>query len=175
VVGEHGLAPGEIAAIEVGAYRAAVEICGNPAPRTAAEARFSLPYCAASMARRGAVTPAAFTAEALADPATRALAARVALAVDDEAEARFPALRGAVVTIRTAGGRALGQRRDTRRGDPADPLSAAEITAKFHALSDPVIGAAAATALAGAVSRIGRATDLLSLPLAPPGVSAEPA
>jgi 2-methylcitrate dehydratase PrpD len=166
LVREHALAPADIAAIEVGGYRATVEICGNPAPGTAAEARFSLPFCAAAMAGAGAVTPAAFTEAALADRATRALAARVALALDDEAEAHFPGLRGAVVTIRTADGRALRQRRRTRRGDPADPLSAAEIAAKFHALADPVIGAPSARALAEAVGRIDRARDC-TLPLAP--------
>ncbi len=167
---EHGLAPDDITAIEVGGYRATVEICGNPLPRTAAEARFSLPYCAAALARAvegpGAVTPAAFADAALADPAIRTLAARVSLVVDDEAEARFPALRGAVVTIRTSDGGALDQRRATRRGDPADPLSEAEIAGKFHALADPVIGRAAARALAEAVSRIDCAVDC-TLPLSP--------
>ena len=170
---EHGLAPDDIAGIEVGAYRATVEICGNPVPRTAAEARFSLPYCAAAMARAApvapALTPAAFSAGALADDTTRALASRVSLTIDDEAEARFPALRGAVVTIRTADGRALEHRRRTRRGDPADPLTGAEIAAKFHALADPVIGAPAVTALAQAVARIDGAEDGRSLPFAPAG------
>jgi 2-methylcitrate dehydratase PrpD len=170
---EHALAPDEIAAIEVGSYRAAVEICGQPVPRTAAEARFSLPYCAAAMARAGAVTPAAFTSEALTDPGTRALAARVALATEEEAEARFPALRGAVVTIRTADGRLVRHRRETRRGDPADPLTGAEIVAKFRALADPVIGAPAAAALADAVAGIERLDDLRSLTLAPSRAAAE--
>ena len=172
---EHGLAPGDIAAIEVGAYRAAVEICGNPLPRSAAEARFSLPYCAAAMARLGdrpGVTPAAFTAGALSDPATRGLAARVSLAVDERAEAGFPELRGAVVTIRTADGRSLDHRRATRRGDPAEPLSGDEIAAKFRALADPVIGAAAAKAMADAVERIDRAEQVRCLPLAPAGPAA---
>ncbi len=162
---EHNLSPEAIETIEVGGYRATVEICGNPVPRTSAEARFSLPFCAAAMAHRGAVTPAAFTESALADPGIRALAARVTLGLDDEAEARFPALRGALVAIRTADGRTLRQRRATRRGDPADPLTGAEIRAKFHALADPVIGAPAARALAAAVDRIDRAADC-SLPLA---------
>jgi 2-methylcitrate dehydratase PrpD len=162
---EHRLVPGDIAAIEVGAYRATVEICGNPLPRTAAEARFSLPYCAAVMAQRGAVTPAAFADAALADPATRTLAARVLLAVDPESEARFPALRPAVVTIRTTDGRAVTHRRPTRRGDPADPLGDAEILAKFRALADPVIGAPAAEALADAVAHADRLDDMRALPL----------
>jgi 2-methylcitrate dehydratase PrpD len=162
---EHGLAPEEIAAIEIAGYPATVEICGNPEPRTAAEARFSLPFCAAIMARTGAVTPASFAAEALSDPATRALAARVALSVDPEAKARFPALRGAFVVIRTADGRRFERRRVTRRGDPDDPLADAEIAAKFHALADPVIGPPSARALAEAVARIDAAPDAAILPL----------
>jgi 2-methylcitrate dehydratase PrpD len=172
---EYRLGPDEIAGVHVGSYRAAVEICGNPVPRTAAEARFSLPYCAAAMARRGAVTPAAFTAEALADGATRALASCVSLSLDDEAEARFPALRGAIVTIRMADGRMLEARRRTRRGDPSDPLSGDEIAAKFHALADPVIGASAARAMADAVAGADAAEDVRSLPLAPSRPAAGPA
>lgn len=140
LVDEYGLAPADIAAIDVGTYRAGVEICGNPDPRTAAEGRFSLPYCAAVIAREGAVTPAAFTEEALKDGATRELAARVTVAVDDEAESRFPHARSAVVTIRTADGRSLSHRRPTRKGDPDDPLTGDEVAAKFQSLSAPVIG-----------------------------------
>lgn len=160
-----GLAPPDIAAIEVGGYRATAEICGNPDPRTAAEARFSLPYCAAVMAREGAVTPAAFTDAALADHETRALAARVSVTVDADAESRFPAKRSAIVAIRTTDGRAVEHRRPTRRGDPDDPLSDAEIAAKFRALADPVIGAPAAQALADAVARIDALVDVRALPM----------
>lgn len=161
----HGIKADDIAAIEVGGYRATVDICGNPDPQSAAEGRFSLPWCAATIARTGAVTPAAFTDGALADAATRALAARVRLSVDEEAEARFPSKRSAVVTIRTAGGDSVTHRRPTRRGDPDDPLSGAEIEAKFRALADPVIGADAAGRLVEAVAQIGTLPDVNALPL----------
>lgn len=161
----HGVGPDDIAAIEVGGYRATVEICGNPDPRSAAEGRFSLPWCAAVMARTGAVTPAAFTDAALADRETRALAARVSVAVDEEAEARFPAKRSAIVTLRTTDGQVFEHRRPTRRGDPDDPLSDAEIEAKFRALADPVIGAARSRALAEAVARLDALEDVRALPV----------
>ena len=140
LMAEHDLNADDIAAIEVGTYRAGVEICGNPNPVSAAEGRFSLPWCAAAMARSGAVTPAAFTDQALADPAMQALAARVSVEVDDEAEARFPHARSAVVTITRQDGTALCHRRPTRKGDPDDRLSADEIGDKFTALVAPVIG-----------------------------------
>ncbi len=119
------------------------------------------------IAREGAVTPAAFTDAALADAATRTLAARVSVAVDADAEQRFPAKRSAIVTIRATDGRAFEHRRPTRRGDPDDPLDDAEILAKFRALADPVIGAREAQALADAVARIETLDSLRSLPIGP--------
>jgi 2-methylcitrate dehydratase PrpD len=161
---EHGFGADEIEAIDVGTYRAGVEICGNPDPRSAAEGRFSLPWCAAAMARAGAVTPAAFSDAALADPATRSLAARVSVAVDDEAEARFPHARSAVVTIRLKSGQTHSHRRPTRKGDPDDPLSEAEVGAKFAALAAPVIGSDGAADLQRTLSQLEQLPDIRAIP-----------
>jgi len=126
--------------IEVASYQAARDICCNPDPQSPAEARFSLPWCAAAMARRGAVMPEAVSAEALACPETRALAGRISVTVSEAAEAAFPGARSATVTVHLADGRTLTHHRPTRKGDPDDPLSEAEVAAKFRALAAPVIG-----------------------------------
>ena len=162
---EHALAPEDIAAVHSQAYRATVEICGNRDPRTVSEAQFSLPYCAAVMFRRGAVTPADVSPEALTDAQTRAIAARISMETGAQAEAAFPALRPATVHLTTTDGRHLTHHQKTRRGDPDLPLSDAEVAAKFHALADPVIGREAAAGLASAVASVDQMRDIRALPL----------
>jgi len=148
-----GVAPGEVERVSVGTYQAAVEICENADPTTPYEAKFSLPYCVALAVVGRPVDLAAFAPEALHDPALRAMMRRVKVALDGDAEAAFPALRAARVSVTTRDGRVRSHRQPTRRGDPDFPLSDGEIEAKFHMLADPVIGAAAATEIAGALWR----------------------
>jgi len=165
LVAEHRLAAHDIDAIDIGTYRAAVEICGNAEPATAAEGRFSLPWCAAVIARDGAVTPAAFDVAALGDTGLRAIAAKVRLAVDPESEAAFPHLRPAVTTIRLTDGRQVSHRQRTRRGDPDDPMSESEIAIKFRALAAPVIGSDATSTLQDAITHIEKLANIRLLPI----------
>lgn len=159
LIDRHQLAPDAITAIEIDTYRAALDICGNPAPASAAEGRFSLPWCAAVMAEKGAVTPEAFSTAALASATTRALAAKVRLRLDEGAEDRFPNARSATVRMFVRG-QVFEHHRPTRKGDPDDPLSAAELEAKFHSLADPVIGKSAASELVATVASLGPGTPL---------------
>jgi 2-methylcitrate dehydratase PrpD len=165
IMTREGLAPGDIGRIHARVYRATAEICGNPDPKTPAEARFSLPYCAAVMALRGAIVPSDFSDDALADPATRAMAAKVSFEIDAEVDAAFPALRPASVEITTTAGQTHTHHQPTRKGDPDAPLTETEVVAKFHALADPVLGTAGARALADAVARIEHMPDVATLPL----------
>ncbi len=155
----------DIAAIRARVYRATAELCGNPTPATAAEARFSLPYCAAVMALRGAVTPSDFSDTALADPAIRAMAAKIRYETDPEIDAAFPDLRPATVEIETTGGQIHTHHQATRRGDPDAPLTETDLMAKFHALAAPVLGTQAARTLAVEIDGIDTLEDLGTLPL----------
>ena len=117
-----GIDPEAIERVEVGTYRAAVEICENADPKTPYEAKFSLPYTVALAALGRAVDLAAFAPEALHDPALRAMMAQVQVALDPAAEAAFPGLRAAEVAIATRDGQTRRYRQPTRRGDPDFPL-----------------------------------------------------
>ena len=163
IMAAEGLVAADIASIHARVYRATAEICGNPDPVTAAEARFSLPYCAAVMALRGVVVPGDFAEAALADPDIRDLAARVSFRIDPDHEAAFPDLRPATTEIETRDGRRFTHVQKTRKGDPAEPLTGAELTAKFHALAAPVIGEQAARDLASAIEHLEDGTDLSGL------------
>ena len=85
---------------------------------------------------------------------------KVNLEVDPEAEAAFPLKRGAIVSVKTKGGRVHSARRKTRKGDPDDPLSMSELTEKFHECAAPVIGTPAANHLLTAASSISHISDM---------------
>ncbi len=149
----------DIAEIHVGSYQKAVEITGSTAPRTAFEAKFSLPYCVAAQVLMGSVRTAAFLDDALANPALRQIMGKVSLTEDNECQSVFPAQRSAKVRLVTPKGRTFTHHAKTRKGDPDAPLTDEEISAKFMELTEPVIAAGAAPFLdllwqAGAVRDI---------------------
>jgi 2-methylcitrate dehydratase PrpD len=130
----------QIERVRVATYAPALAVAGNPDPRTAAEARFSIPYVVATALLHGSVRLAAFASARLADPAIRELMGRIELAVDPELDARFPGRRAARVELETRDGRRESYLQPTRKGDPEQPLSDAELDDKFRELAEPVIG-----------------------------------
>lgn len=122
--------PADVRHIHVAGYRAKAEICHRTEAATEQDAGFSTQYCVASLLVGGAVRLDAFTPERLADPVLLACMAKgsVGLAPD------------------LADGRVLEHEQPTRKGDPEDPLTDAELDAKFRELAEPVLGVAAAEA-----------------------------
>ncbi len=145
---EHGLTADNVEAIRIGSYQKAKEICGNPEPQTAFEAKFSMPYCLAAALVWGRVRLAAFDSTALADPTVREVMQRIAHTVDDECEAGFPGQRSAKVEIDTTEGRTVSHFSPTRKGDPDYPLSDEELNEKYTELAAPVIGETVSQTLA---------------------------
>jgi len=167
IVTANGLTAGDIARIDVGSYAKSLEICGNADPKTAFEAKFSLPYCVGAVIAKGAVRIAAFTPEALEDRDIRALAAKVEHRTDPDCEAAFPKKRSARVTIETMDGRSFSHYAPTRKGDPDAPLSDGELDAKFAELTAEVLGAGSAD-LGKAVWGIDGMRTLAELPVGMP-------
>jgi 2-methylcitrate dehydratase PrpD len=161
---KHGLKPEQIKRIRCGTFAKAVEIVGNPDPKTVFEAKFSLPYCAAAALMTGRVRTEAFRAEKLNDPALRALIGKVEVVLDPEIEAGFPKKRAARVEIELNSGETLEHYSPTRKGDPDNPLSDAELSDKFLELGEPVLGKPGATALLDALWRLETVTDVRALP-----------
>lgn len=100
------------------------------APVTAIDAKFSLPFTAASALIHGWPTLESFRPEALSDAAVRSLAAKVSFAVDPDFGFK-EAAAGAMTLV--AGGAEHHLRIDTPMGHPANPLSDATLTDKFLA------------------------------------------
>ncbi len=144
LVAAHELKVGDIARINVRTYGTALKVAGTRTVETPFQGKFSLPYVVATSLVHGNARIDAFTPERLRDPATRELMDRVDMAVDPELDAAFPKKRAAHVEIETSDGRRFAHAQNTRKGDPDDPLSDAELDDKFIELASPVIGRAAA-------------------------------
>jgi 2-methylcitrate dehydratase PrpD len=113
----------------------------------------------------GKVRLEAFAEDRLDDPELREIMTRVELSVDAGADAAYPKRRVAVVDVETTDGRHLSHRAPTRKGDPDDPLSDAELDDKFRELVEPVIGHEAGDELLAALWRIDELDDITSLPI----------
>lgn len=164
---EHGLHPDNVASVEVATYRTAIEVAGNPDPRTEFEAKFSIPYCVAAALCLGSVRLEAFEPARLSDPSLRALADRVALTVDPDLDGAFPRQRGARVRITTTQGAAHETLMPTRKGDPDLPLTDAELGDKYAELVIPQLGPSATAALADRLWALEQLDDLRGLVPAP--------
>ncbi|MGU3663882.1 MmgE/PrpD family protein [Methylobacterium sp. A49B] len=142
-----GLDLDAIEAITIGTYRTALDVTDRRAVATPFEGRFSTPFTVASALVHGSVRLDAVSPERLADPRVQALMRRVAMVVDPDCEAAFPARRSAVVTVTLTDGRSFAQRQPTRKGDPDAPLTDNELADKFRELASPAVGDAAAADL----------------------------
>jgi 2-methylcitrate dehydratase PrpD len=116
-------------AVRVRVARSALRLVGRE-PADPGAARFSLRWCVAAAFARGRVSPEEFTPRALRDPAVRRLLRRVRTVPDASLERFYPKRWPAVVEA--AGARGVRRVRvDFARGDPRNPLSRAEMVAKF--------------------------------------------
>jgi 2-methylcitrate dehydratase PrpD len=142
-----GVKPGDITRVRVATYRPALEVAGYDDPQTPAEARFSVKYVVATALLYGSVRLSAFEDGRLADPAIRDLIKRIDLEVDPELDVKFPGQRAARITIETLDGRIEHYLQPTRKGDPEQPLSDADLDDKFLELASPVVGSGSAKSL----------------------------
>jgi 2-methylcitrate dehydratase PrpD len=168
---QHKLSAANVKRITVGTYGKALEITGNPKPRTAFEAKFSLPYCAAVALLTGQVRLDAFSPERLHDPQVHELMSRIELRKDPEIDAAFPRQRAANVEIETTDGNTYRHHSPTRKGDPDNPLSDEELTAKYLELTVPVIGETVAEQLLATLWKLDKLDDIAVLHLTTPGTS----
>ncbi len=129
----HDLAPEMISAFVMtggGVQRMLAEPAAQKqAPRTAIDAKFSLPFTTALALVDGAVTLDGFTPERLADPRVLALTARGGFVLDAEATLRDAASGALTLVLRS--GRTLTHRVTHPLGAPENPIDEASITAKF--------------------------------------------
>lgn len=131
-----------------------LRVAGNPDPHDGYAAKFSIPYCVAAALARGRVTQAEFEPGVMSDPHVRGLMRRITLVADPEFDRIARTIRPARVEIRLADGREIDAISETRRGDPEQPLSADDLSAKFRTLAALSWGAKAAARVDGEIAAL---------------------
>jgi len=129
----------QIESVEVATYDIAATLT-DPAPATPLAGRFSMPYVVAATLTLGSAGPEAFSPEALNDNRILNLATRIAVVEDAEYTAMTPANRPARITVRFLDGSERQHAVMGSKGDPDQPMSEAELEAKFLSLVEPGLG-----------------------------------
>lgn len=127
--------PAQIVRIDVATYATALKAAGIIKPNSVFEAKFSLPFCvAASLLGHDLTDPTSFD-KLYADRDIAALIDKVTLAEDTQITAAFPKLRGGRVSIAMKDGTVHADVAITRKGEPTNPFTAAELRDKFKRLA----------------------------------------
>ncbi|MEM9168846.1 MAG: MmgE/PrpD family protein [Pseudomonadota bacterium] len=133
---DDGVEAGDVAAADVETYGDAVVFCDKPYPDDTLSAKFSLQHAAAATLVYGAPGLDRFEGAGLADARTADLRARVAVSVDPEIDARYPARFGARLTIKRRDGSECVYDAPDAFGDPENPMTDADVEHKFRMLAD---------------------------------------
>lgn len=135
----HGLTSEQVAGAEIRTFHYATRLAGHE-PQTMDDLAYSIAWPVAAMIVRGRLGPEDLTPEALHDPEILRVSRATVLIDDAELTARSVAQRWAAVTLVLADGGRVEAPPRTPRGDVDDPLSDAEISAKFHLLAGDILG-----------------------------------
>jgi 2-methylcitrate dehydratase len=167
----------QIEAIDVRIYAMAhSEIASEPAkwdPKTRETADHSLPYMLAVALTDGRIGPASFEPERYLDPGLRPLMHRIRVAAHAEFTRRFPAELVSEIEVVTRSGERLVERAHFPKGHARNPMSDADVVAKFRDLSGILLGSAQVDAALGALWRLdesgpmGPVLDRLTVPSSP--------
>ena len=156
-------APEHIARINVRTYPDALKFCDKPAPKSTAEAKFSLQHSVAITLLRGAPGFADFEPDAINDPQTAALRERVAVKAADPFASAFPVRYGAEIVLTLRDGKTQTTTIPDALGDPENPIGRRQILAKAKAL---MIHGGLTEALAAELTGTAE-TTALAAPIAP--------
>jgi 2-methylcitrate dehydratase PrpD len=159
---QHGIAPHDVARIECPVAEFNVSIVCEPVaeklePASDSHARISLQYTIAEALYAGRLGKTAYSAQSLRHPEILALARRVRYYVDPG----FPApgrFKGAV-QITLNDGRVVAETQEHNLGSPENPMSAAQIRAKFDENAADMLSAAERDRLAAEIDRLDRLDD----------------
>jgi 2-methylcitrate dehydratase PrpD len=157
----HGVRDEHIVAIECDTAEGIVHrlwepLAGKQTPPNAYAAKFSTPFCMALGFVRGDVGLGAFTEEAAQDPRVRALAAKIHYRIDPANP--YPRAFTGHLRATLTDGRVIEERQPHFRGGAQEPLSAAEIAAKYTA--NAAYGGWAAAQTNAARATLGRIFDI---------------
>ena len=131
----NGLRADDIDAVTAQVHQGAIDVLGPVVdPRTVHQSKFSMGTVLGMVAVHGRAGLTDFDAH-WHDPEVAAFRDRVAMRLDPEVDAAYPARWIGKVTVRTKDGRTFAARVDDPKGDPGNTLSRAEIEDKAQRLA----------------------------------------
>ena len=158
------VAVAEIDAINVQTYFTAwSEIGSEPAkwtPKTRETADHSLPYLLALGFTDGRITVDSFSQQRINDPVLRDLMQRIKITENKSFTQQFPHKLMTEIEVVTRDGKRLIESAQYSKGHAKNPMSDADVNAKFSILCESVMGHAQRDALLNALWNIDQAADL---------------
>ena len=162
---DHDIPADDIAEIEVEIFGFALRLANSPDPENLTALQYSLPYCLAVLAILGEDALAPVKTCLLHRPELTALASKIKLSVDPEAEALFPIRTAAKVNVVLKSETRVSSQLTYARGDPSEPMNIDALVAKFRHVTRGSLAQAEGDRLTGSIGllRQGHATELLHL------------
>jgi 2-methylcitrate dehydratase len=161
---------GQIQSVDIHTFEASYNIIGKYpeawAPRTRETADHSLPYCTAVALLDGKVGLEQFDPARFTSPDVVELTAKVKVHLDDALTPRYPRGIPNRIVVKLADGRTFTREVEFPRGHAMNPMSDAEVEAKFRAMVEPRYGKAKADRILAAcweLETLKEAADLVRL------------
>lgn len=166
MVTEHDLKPGDIARIDVRIGETALLMLRNHAPTTALEAKFSIEFALAAAVAARRVGLAELCDDFVASPTIADLVRKVHFTTTGDTMAGSPFAPHDIVSVTLQSGVVLDHPPiSDAKGSWKRPMSETELSDKFHACTEPMLGAAASAALVKFLWTLEHAPSLRELPL----------
>lgn len=153
-----GVTPAEVERIELRVHPLVLELTGKQEPADGLQGKFSVYHGCAAGLIFGRAGEEEFSDTIVRRPDVVALRRKVVATIDDRIREE-----SAHVTAHLVGGRSVHVFVEHAIGSLARPMTDADLDAKFHALADPILGAARAERLIDACRRIATAPDVQHL------------
>ncbi len=139
----HDIYPEQVQRIEVAVLEAGWSLVCEPrarkySPSNAVDAQFSMPYGAAVALTDRAAGLDQFTGESFHSSRIKSLMGKVVLQKDIRIEKNFPEEWPALVSVHLTNGKQFEKYVRFPKGDPGNPLTWQELSAKFHSLATRV-------------------------------------
>jgi 2-methylcitrate dehydratase PrpD len=132
LIRQHHIRPEQVRRVRVGTNQNMPNALIHHRPTTELQAKFSMEFCMAILLLERKAGLAEFTNAVVNRPDVQAMIERVEFSMHPEAEAAGYDKMTTIVDVELADGRAVSGRADFGKGSPTNPMSDAELEAKFH-------------------------------------------
>ncbi|GAB4534319.1 MAG: MmgE/PrpD family protein [Anaerolineae bacterium] len=158
---EYDIQPEQIKRIHVEGFEA-ITMLADYAPANTVAAQYSIPFSVALALTHKRIGPAQLSQANLQEPSLLDLARKVSISVAPELDRLFPEKTATRVTLSTDRGE-FTTTVEYPKGDPANPMSEAELEEKFRWLAVNVVGEERAQRLIEAVAHLDQMNDVRHL------------